>query len=145
MDIAILADTSRSMSEDQLKKLTELVETMIDQTGVSPEGSHYGFITFDREVKVHTTISNTEYYNKDDLKSLIGKIQELRKVDWGTRSDIALSEAKNKLFTADGGDRPDAKNFLFLFTDGKFFITGKDKKPFIPIENSTKALEVSWF
>ena len=143
MDIAILADTSRSMNDDQLKKLTELVGTIIDETGVSPEGSHYGFITFDREAKVHTDFSNLQYYNKENLTSLISEIQKPRKVDWGTRSDIALSKALNELFTAPGGDRPDAKNYLFLFTDGKFKITPKDKKPYIPFEDSTKALEVS--
>ena len=143
MDIANLADTSRSMNKDQLKKLTELVETIIDETGVSPEGSHYGFITFDREAKVHTDFSNSEYYNKENLKSLISeKIQE-PPTDWGTRSDIALSKALNELFTATGGDRPDAKNYLFLFTDRKLKITPKDKKPYIPFEDSTKALEVS--
>ena len=60
----------------------------------------------------------------------------------GTRTDLALDLASKEVFTAAGGDRPEAKNILLVVTDGKPYIREKDKKPFIPFETSTKALEV---
>lgn len=71
MDIAILGDTSRSMKKIHRKKLVQLVNYLIDELGVSPEGSHYGFITFDREAKVHNNFADPLYHNEENLKRKI--------------------------------------------------------------------------
>ena len=36
-----------------------------------------------------------------------------------TRTDLALLEARDKLFTNAGGDRPDKPNVMIFLTDGK--------------------------
>ena len=147
MDIAILGDTSKSMKKYHRRKLVALFTKTLDAWGVSPEGNHYGLITFDRYAKIHNYFSTSRYHNK---RNLISKANEVfnkvpRSKDWGTRSDIALVKAEAKLFTKEGGDRPDAKNLLFMLTDGKPYIIRKDrkKKPFVKFEKTTKALEVS--
>ena len=143
MDIAILGDRSRSMKKYHRNKLTELVNRMLDEWGVSPEGNHYSLITFDRYSTIHNYFKDSRYQNKRNLRS--EATENLKKVPkgWGTRSDIALYKAATELFTKEGGDRPDAKNMLLMFTDGKPKIGRRDKKRFIPFARSTEALEVS--
>ena len=149
MDIAILSDTSKSMTKYHRKKLEQLFKKTVDEWGVSPNGNHYGIITFDRYTKIHIYFSDSRYHNKQNLGSkangIFNKVPGQK--DWGTRSDIALQKALAKLFTKEGGDRPDAKNLLLMFTDGKPYIAKKDrkKKPFLGFEKTTKALEVSKF
>jgi len=145
MDIAILGDTSRSMKKIHRKKLVQLVNYLIDELGVSPEGSHYGFITFDRYAKLIIHFSKPLYHNKEILKKKIKqKIMDEPK-KWGTRTDLAFHLAATRLFTRKGGDRPDVKNVMLVFTDGKPYISRRDKKPVIPFSKSTKSLEVSQF
>ena len=148
LDIAFLADTSLSMQEEQRTTLYELASKLIDNYPVSDGGNHYGFVTFDREVKIHNNFATQLYYNKQAaFKQLIKEKVHLvpGSNQWGTRSDIALHKAATELFTSDGGDRPDAKNVLLVFTDGKPFISKQDQTslPFQNFSESTKKLEVS--
>ena len=144
MDIAILADTSRSMKKKQRDKLNKLIGRLIDKYPVSAKGNHYAFITFDHKAIIHNKFKNQGLYKEKDLKNLIKeKIRRISK--WGTRSDIALYRAAKELFTKKGGDRADAKNILLVFTDGLQLIARKDKKPFKDFSKSTKILEVSHF
>ena len=143
MDIAILGDRSRSMKMYHRKKLAELVNRMLDEWGVSPEGNHYGLITFDRYSAIHNYFKDSRYHNKGNLRSKAREIFQNVPKGWGTRSDIALQKAVAQLFTKEKGDRPDAKNLLLMFTDGKPYIGKGDKKSFVPFARTTKALEVS--
>ncbi|CAH3186333.1 unnamed protein product, partial [Porites lobata] len=146
LDIAFLADTSLSMQKKQRTTLYELASKLIDNYPVSDGGNHYGFITFDRKVKIHNNFATRMYYNKQAaFKQLIKEKAHLvpGRNQWGTRSDIALHKAATELFTTDGGDRPDAKNVLLVFTDGKQFMLKKDQRisPFQNFSESTKKLE----
>lgn len=145
MDVAILADTSKSMTKEHRDELVKLVNKMLDKWGVSPDGNHYSLIAFDAVVKIPISFEDLHYYDKSNLLSKVEKtIQTVPgKGKWGTRSDIALDEAASKLFDEDKGDRPEAKNILFMFTDGKPFKARKDRKPWRPFGESTAKLEVS--
>lgn len=59
---------------------------------------------------------------------------------WGTRIDMAEKNARDQLFTFEGGDRPDAPNILIIFTDAKS--TGEDERDFTPFSQLTEGLEV---
>ena len=71
MDIAIVGDISRSMKTFHRHKLLRHIDRLIDELGVSPKGSHYGFITFDREAKVHNNFADPLYHNEENLKRKI--------------------------------------------------------------------------
>lgn len=142
MDIAILGDTSRSMNEAQRNRLIELVDRLVDKLGVAPEGNHYALVTFDFDSKVHNNFTDPMYYNERELKSKVRNIIMPVPKAWGTRSDIALNQATQS-FTTEAGDRTDAKNVLVMLTDGKPRKARKDNKSFIPLSESTDALEVS--
>ena len=74
------------------------------------------------------------------MHQLKEKIKEIPlKLELKTRTDLALTLAKEKLFSAEGGDRPDVPNALTIFTDGKS--TGKPKqKGFVPIPQTVEIL-----
>ena len=146
MDIAVLVDTSKSMTKEQRSILAKLIYRFIDKYPVSPKGNHYAFMTFDRYARIHNKFNNQGRYNQKALKGLIEeKIRISKRLKWGTRSDIALYRAAKELFTKEGGDRADAQNILLVFTDGLQRIAKRDKEPFKNFSQSTEKLEVSHY
>ena len=146
MDIALLVDTSRSITETQRGNLNTLIDRLIDKYPVSPKGNHYAFITFDRFARIRNKFNNQNRYNQKTLEGLIEKKIRISKGQkWGTRSDIALYRAAKELFTKEGGDRADAKNILLVFTDGLQFKARRDPQPFKTFSQSTEKLEVSYY
>ena len=63
------------------------------------------------------TFSNSKYHNKDALLAKIAS--EPIKLEFETRTDLALIMARDELFTQAGGDRPDKPNVMIVLTDGK--------------------------
>ena len=146
MDIAILVDTSKSMTETQRGTLTTLIDRLIDKYPVSAKGNHYAFVTFDRYALIQNKFNNQRRYSPKALEGLIKKkVRISKRLKWGTRSDIALYLAAKELFTKEGGDRADAKNILLVFTDGLQRIARGDKVPFKDFSKSTEKLEVSHY
>ncbi|XP_073254914.1 vitrin-like [Porites lutea] len=142
IDIAILVDTSKSMTKEQRSILAKLIYRLIDKYPVSPKGNHYAFMTFDRYARIHNKFNNQHRYNQKALKGLIEeKIRISKRLKWGTRSDLALYRAAKELFTKEGGDRADAKNILLVFTDGLQRIAKRDKEAFKNFSQSTEKLE----
>ena len=142
MDIAILADVSKSMTKPQRVQLTTLVHSLVDKVGVSSDGTHFAVVTFGNEAEVFNTFKDSTYHNKESLKSLMQQKFSYVPKAWGTRSDLALNLAVTKLFTPEGGDRSNARDVVLVFTDGLPFKSKWDKKPWIPFILSTNTLEV---
>ena len=143
MDIAILADVSRSMKMDHRNKTLQLIDRLIDKLGVSSEGTHYGFISFNRFATLHNTFEDPMYHNENNLKTKMREEIMNFPEKWGTRTDLAFNLAATQLFTPVSGDRPDAKNVMLVFTDGKPKQLRIDHQPIVYFSKSTKALEVS--
>ncbi|KAL9951953.1 hypothetical protein ACROYT_G044713 [Oculina patagonica] len=141
MDIGILADVSKSMTKDQHSQLANFVDRLVYKLGVSSAGNHYAVVTFGNEAEVFSTFRDSYYHNEYNLKTMMRQKFDFVPCCWGTRTDLAMNLAVTRLFTDAGGDRPDAKNVLLVFTDGLPFISKWDKKPFIPFYQSTSVLE----
>ena len=90
----------------------------------------------DRTLQLRHTLkkADKEKVNKE-FKVVPGKV--------GTRTDLVLRVALNRLFTPEGGDRPDAQNLMLIFTDGKPWIGKWDDRKMVPFWETTKALEVT--
>ena len=90
----------------------------------------------DRTPQLRHTLkkADKEKVNKE-FKVVPGKV--------GTRTDLVLRVALNRLFTPEGGDRPDAQNLVLIFTDGKPWIGKWDDRKMVPFWETTKALEVT--
>ena len=90
----------------------------------------------DRTPQLRHTLkkADKEKVNKE-FKVVPGKV--------GTRTDLVLRVALNRLFTPEGEDRPDAQNLVLIFTDGKPWIGKWDDRKMVPFWETTKALEVT--
>ena len=147
MDIAILADRSRSMSVDSRLELIKAVNMLVDQLGVSETGNHFGFVTFAVNATLHSKFSNPVYYNANNLKSKVEKEDKFTPDRDSTRTDLAMLLIENELFTRDGGHRNNSRSVLLLITDGRpvFVNDAWDKRPEIATSRITKLLEVIIF
>ena len=142
MDVAIFGDISRSMRKQHRKQMISFIEGLLDKTLVSADGNHVALGTFGDSADVAIMFNEEVFQDTSNLKEAAKAMFMVRPKLVGTRTDLALDLASKEVFTAAGGDRPEAKNILLVVTDGKPYIRKKDKKPFIPFETSTKALEV---
>ena len=61
--------------------------------------------------------SNSDYHDNKTLQTKIAS--EPIKLEYETRTDLALLMARDDLFTQAGGDRPDKPNVMIVLTDGK--------------------------
>ena len=79
------------------------------------------------DVKVVFKFADSQYYDKNALETKISS-EPAKDSDPGytddpnpghTRTDVALTKARDELFTAAGGDRSDKPNVMVVLTDGK--------------------------
>ena len=147
MDIAILADRSRSMSTDSRAELIKAVNVLVRELGVSETGNHFGFVTFAVNAILHNKFSNPFYYIAKNLKRKVEKEVMFEPDRDSTRTDLAMQLTETKLFTKDGGHRPNARSVLLLITDGRpvYINENWDKRPEVPASRITKRLEVIIF
>ena len=98
---------------------------------IGPNATHAAFILFAENAEVLNTFADSEYYSNENVQHLIEGIP----VKLGSRSyiDRALKAAADKLYTVQGGNRPDFPNLLILMTDGK---TNPASEPFSNIISS---------
>ncbi|XP_078360443.1 matrilin-1-like isoform X1 [Oculina patagonica] len=141
MDIAILGDISQSMKEADRHQLVDIVNALVDKLGVSAAANHFALVTFGDSATVHHNFSNTNYHNAKNVKSSVADALKVVPKREGTRTDLAENLALNDLFTREGGDRPNARNVMLIFTDGIPYIASWDKEPQIPFAKLTKDLE----
>lgn len=145
LDVAILADISKSMNETHRAQLTTFVNDLVTKLGISSGGKHFGLITFGPDATLHNDFNDAKFHNETSFKNLVSQAVGYVPDKWGTRIDLAMNLAATQLFIPAGGDRPDAKNVLLLFTDGEQFIGKWDTRPLIPSSNLTATLEVTDF
>ena len=90
---------------------------LINKFHPAPEADHFGLITFHSKAILAFDFADTRYHDKDALLNRIAN--ELLVLELQTRTDLALTMARDKLFTEAGGDRPGKPNIMIVFTDGK--------------------------
>lgn len=125
------------MGKRNFKKLIKSLESFVHLFDVSAEGTHVGMISFNNDAELLFNFKDDRYHTENQLKERIKEIP--LKLELKTRTDLALTLAKEKLFSVEGGDRPNVPNALIIFTDGKS--TGKPKhKGFVPIPETVEIL-----
>ena len=68
-----------------------------------------------------------------------GILQQTEKLRGRTYTDRAIKMAGDKMFTVEGGERPDKQDVLLVLTDGR---TNEDSEPY---ENVNQPLKVGIF
>ena len=61
--------------------------------------------------------ARAEFHDREALLKRIA--DEPLKLEYQTRTDLALQMARDELFSKAGGDRPDKPNVMIVLTDGK--------------------------
>lgn len=117
LDVGIVLDKSKSVKNPNLVKVINFLGELIGKFHPAPDADHFGFITFHNKANMVFTFSNSEYHDKDALLAKIAS--EPKKLEFETRTDLALKMARDSLFTEKGGDRPDKPNVMIVLTDGK--------------------------
>ena len=143
MDLAILADKSQSLRTEDLHRLRDAIHDVVEKVGVSERRTRVAVVTFGGNTSVVNNFANSTYYNATYLKTRVTEALRSNSRREGTRTDLAQRQAATKLFTTEGGDRPDVRNVMLIFTDGKFYIKKTwDRRPNITLLNTTRELEV---
>ena len=115
-------DKTQSIIKKELEKVITFLKDLVNKFKPAPDEDHFGLITF--QGKTATLVFDftaSEFYNNNTLSDKINKIPTKQASDWGTRTDLALKMARDKLFTKEGGDRPDRPNVMLVLTDGNPF------------------------
>ena len=125
------------MGKRNLRKLRQALVSFVHLFEVSAEGTHIGMISFNNDADLLFDFKDDRYHTEDQLRKRIEEIP--LRLEFQTRTDLALTLAKDKLFSLEGGDRPDVPNVCIVFTDGKS--TGKPRsKGFVPIPETVEFL-----
>ena len=129
--MAFVVDRTQSVGLENFRLLKGFVLELCDALIIGPEATHTGVILFDKTPEVLNTFADSEYYSGGSVHRLVQSIPD----NLGSRTyiDRALKAANDKLFTEEGGDRPEFPNVLILLTDGR---TNSESEPFSTIIRS---------
>ncbi|XP_078372870.1 collagen alpha-6(VI) chain-like [Oculina patagonica] len=136
LDVAFLVDRTGSLGIDNFRLLKGFLLELVDALNVGPDATHAAIVLFAKTAKVINTFSNSEYYSNGALRNLTASIPE--KLGSMTFIDRALEAANEKLFTEEGGDRPEFPNVLILLTDGRTNENSTDYKEIVPLLKEKK-------
>lgn len=108
---------------------------LVDMMHIGPNATHTAIMTFTQRPKILSTFADTQLYSSDAVHQLIDELP----ITFGPRTfiDKALITADKKLFSEDGGDRPEYPNVLIILTDGR---TNANSKP---LSEMARLLKVS--
>ena len=117
VDLALTVDKTASIGKYFFNLLKGFLLQISDAMVISPDRTHEAVITYDNVSTVLNTFDERQYHSNEAMHMLIDNIDT--ELGSPTRTDRALVAADDKLFTVIGGDRPNFRNVLVLFTDGK--------------------------
>jgi len=100
-----------------LKKIIASLVELVDKFEPGPDKDHFGLVTFNRDARTEFAFSDETLYSKETLKKRISEIPLTLALQ--TRTDLAMEEARDNLFSPSGGDRPEKPNVMIFLTDGK--------------------------
>lgn len=103
------------MFNNELRQVIHNPHGEIAKLGVAPTCNHFAFVAFEFDVTVQHNFTDPQYHGEIALKSSLKvNIMHLPSA-LGTRADIADYLKATKVFAPEGGGRPDAKNYMFVF------------------------------
>lgn len=112
-----MLDKSKSVKILNLKKVIASLAELVDKFEPGPDKDHFGLVTFNRKAVTEFKFSDESLYSKEKLKKRISEIPLT--LEYQTRTDLAMEEARDNLFSPKGGDRPEKPNIMIVLTDGK--------------------------
>lgn len=117
IDMGILLDASRSLSNAQFTQLKQFVLALamnVDLSGVA----RLGLITLNSKARLRLAFNESDNQNLEYVKKILKKERRDRK--WKTRIDLALQRASKELFIQTKNEDDRAK-VLILLSDSKSY------------------------
>lgn len=109
-------DRSKSVRKDNFIMVKKDLKIFLDNFDISEDGTHVALIFFAGKADLLFNLSDARYHSNQTVKDRIDQIKD--KVFSGTRTDLALMKAHDKLFQRENV-RPKRPDVLVVFTDGK--------------------------
>lgn len=131
LDVAFLVDRTRSLNINNFRLLKGFLLELADALNIGPDATHAAIILFAETAKVLNTFDDSGYYSNEAVRHLIDSIPA--KLGGRTYIDRALEVANEKLFTEEGGERPEFPNLLILLTDGRTNENSKNYSEIVPL------------
>ena len=124
MDLAIVVDTSTSVSRKNFNIVKTFLNQLVSRLPVSNRMAHVSVIRYNHKSYLDWDFrsSNSQY-----LPALREAIDKLRYRGGGSRTDKAMEMAAAKVFKSSGGSRSYVPRVLLVVTDGK---TSPRSKPY---------------
>merc|ERR1712198_109873 len=112
-DIYMVVDTSKSINDNEIKRVREAVKLFFEYIDVGPHASRVGLIKYNKIATEEFGLD--EYTSNAQLKAL--NILSRGKIDGGTRTDIAMLLAMQKF--KDDPRKGERAQVIILLTDGR--------------------------
>ncbi|PFX13743.1 coadhesin-like isoform X2 [Stylophora pistillata] len=124
LDLAVILDATKSVGKAEFQKSKDFALALVNSMNIAPGGSHLGLMVYNINATILTKFNEEDKQDPLIVKSIL---DDTNKLLGRTFTDRALIKANDELFTAEGGDRPQAPDVLVLVTDGR---TNKDSVPY---------------
>ncbi|XP_046546582.1 von Willebrand factor A domain-containing protein 2-like [Haliotis rubra] len=115
LDILIITDVSNSIGNKTYTRMKKFQNKMVDSFEIGPDAVNVALMDFSVRPKV---VFNLNDYNNDKSAVLAAVANEEYEAGPTTRLGEAIKLAVSEVFTKRNGDRPEADNNVFVFTDG---------------------------
>ncbi|XP_066916536.1 coadhesin-like [Clytia hemisphaerica] len=117
IDIAVITDASTSVTSKNYLKVKEFVVKLTEEFHVGKDQTHFAMIHFAWRAYLDFNFADKEFW---DVYNLRNKIMSSKYTYGGTRTDLALKMAEEKVFCDSCGTRgPNVPKVLIVITDGK--------------------------
>lgn len=115
LEIGVLTDASTSVTLHNYQIVQDFIIKLTREFNVGPNGVHFGMIHYSWDAHLDFTMNDKKYWSPLALQK---KINSSEYIYGGTRTDLALYMANEKLF-CDGCVRPGVSKVLIVITDGR--------------------------
>ncbi|PFX22694.1 collagen alpha-3(VI) chain-like [Stylophora pistillata] len=117
IDLGLIVDVTQSIKKENIVTVKAGLAKLVQQFGVSEDGTHVSLETFDNKSTIHNYFKDTDHHNEEAVLNLIE--HSIDKLSKPTRLDLALKKADEEMFTKATGDRAGVESVMVLFTDGR--------------------------
>jgi len=115
LDIGIILDASTSVTRENWDETLEFVQKLSRDFEIGPAKVHFGVIRFSWFPTLQFSIADRQFWDRSKFER---KVSTIRYTYGGTRTDLALQMAEQKLMCAKCGTRKEAHKALLVLTDG---------------------------
>ncbi|XP_076818199.1 P-selectin-like [Clavelina lepadiformis] len=117
MDFVVVMDSSSSIGDLNWITMTDFVRTILNSFTLANDAARMSVFRYNRAVDEDTQILLSDFI--DDQAAFINAFDNIPYDGRGTRTGNALRHARDVIFAAGNGNRPDVRDVMLVITDGR--------------------------